>query len=101
MGNGRFVGGGTPIAPHADPADGEVDVVLSYALAPVKRFAYAVGVRMGRHGMRADVQTYRGRQVTVTGPAFRWNVDGELHGPAARRSWTVQPGALRFVAPEE
>jgi diacylglycerol kinase (ATP) len=100
VGNGRFVGGGTPIAPHADPGDGEVDVVLSYALAPVKRFAYAVGVRLGRHGMRQDVQTYRGKQVTVTGPAFRWNVDGELHGPDTRRSWRLRPGALRLLAPE-
>jgi diacylglycerol kinase family enzyme len=100
VGNGRFVGGGTPITPHADPGDGEVDVVLSYALAPVKRFAYAVGVRLGRHGMRQDVQTYRGKQVTVTGPAFRWNVDGELHGPDVRRSWRVRPGALRLFAPE-
>jgi diacylglycerol kinase (ATP) len=100
VGNGRFVGGGTPIAPHADPGDGEVDVVLSYALAPVKRFAYAVGVRLGRHGMRQDVQTYRGKQVTVTGPAFRWHVDGELHGPDTRRSWRLRPGALRVLAPE-
>lgn len=100
VGNGRFVGGGTPITPHADPADGEVDVVLSYALAPVKRFAYAVGVRLGRHGMREDVQTYRGKQVTVTGPAFRWNVDGELQGPDARRSWQVRPGALRLLVPQ-
>ena len=100
VGNGRFVGGGTPITPHADPADGEVDVVLSYALAPAKRFAYAVGVRLGRHGMREDVQTYRGKQVTVTGRPFRWNVDGELHGPDARRSWRVRPGALRLLVPE-
>lgn len=99
VGNGRFVGGGTPIAPDADPSDGEVDVVLSYALAPVKRFAYAIGVRLGRHGLRQDVQTYRGRQVTVTGPGFRWNVDGELKGPDTRRSWTLHPGALRFLAP--
>jgi diacylglycerol kinase family enzyme len=99
VGNGRFVGGGTPIAPDADPCDGLVDVVLSYALAPAKRFAYAFGVRMGRHGLRQDVQTYRGQRVTVTGPPFGWNVDGELHGPDTRRSWTVHAGALRFLAP--
>ena len=100
VGNGRFVGGGTPIAPEADPSDGEVDVVLSYALAPLKRFAYAVGVRLGRHSRRRDVELYRGRRVTVTGPAFRWNVDGELEGPDTSRSWTVHAGALRFLAPQ-
>jgi len=99
VGNGRFVGGGTPIAPEADLSDGAVDVVLSYALAPAKRFAYALGVRLGRHGLRQDVQTHRGRTVTVTGPPFRWNVDGELNGPDTRRSWTLRPGALRVLAP--
>ena len=99
VGNGRFVGGGTPIAPDADPCDGDVDVVLSYALAPAKRFAYAVGVRLGRHRRRNDVETYRGRRVTVSGRPFRWNVDGELGGPAGRRSWSVHPGALRLLAP--
>ena len=98
--NGRFVGGGTPIAPWADPGDGEVDVVLSYALAPAKRAAYAVWVRLGRHDRRRDVETYRGSRVEVSGPAFRWNVDGEIHGPEQRRSWRLRAGVLRFVAPQ-
>ena len=97
VGNGRFVGGGTPIAPEADPSDGEVDVVLSYALAPLKRFAYGLVVRLGLHSRRRDVETYRGSRVTVTGPAFRWNIDGELKGPDTRRSWTVEPGAALAV----
>jgi len=97
--NGQFVGGGTPIAPDADPGDGEVDVVLSYALAPIKRAAYAVWVRLGRHEHRRDVAMYRGRRVEVTGPPFMWNVDGEIEGPEARRAWTLRVGVLRFVVP--
>ncbi len=97
--NGRMVGGGTPIAPGADPGDGVVDVVLSYALAPVKRMAYAIGVRLGRHDRRRDVATYRGHRVEVSGPAFRWNVDGEIEGPATRQAWTLRAGVLRFRVP--
>ncbi len=97
--NGRFVGGGTPLAPDADPSDGLADVVLSYALAPGRRFGYAVLARFGRHPARADVETYRGRRVVVSGRSFRCNIDGELAEPVRQQAWSVAPGVLRFLAP--
>ncbi len=98
--NGRFVGGGTPIAPTADPGDGNAEVVLSYALAPAKRFAYAVLVRLGRHDRRRDVETYQACRIEVSSQRpFRWNVDGEIEGPERRRAWSVHSGVLRFRAP--
>ena len=94
VGNGRFVGGGTPLLPDADPSDGELDVAISYTESPRRRIAYAWHVRRGDHHRRDDVVYLRGTEVTVRGDTLACTSDGELSGPRSEHSWRLEPAAL-------
>jgi diacylglycerol kinase (ATP) len=96
---GRTIGGGAPLAPNADPADGVAEVVVSEATGPVARLGYGLHLRRGSHGSRPDVHAMRAHSVTVSGEPFSINADGEVSGPITRRTWTVRPRAWRFLAP--
>jgi diacylglycerol kinase family enzyme len=97
--NGRTIGGGTPLAPHAEPDDGLADVVVSAATGPIARLRYARLLRQGRHGEHPDVVLARGRTVELAGPRVPINSDGELGDGVSHRTWTVQPRAWRVLAP--
>jgi diacylglycerol kinase (ATP) len=99
VGTAPYVGGGTELAPHADPGDGRVDVVVSFAVSPLARLRYAVLLRMGRHLDDTDVVNLRATRVRVFGESFWCNADGELTGPFDSRTWTVEPGTLRLLVP--
>ena len=99
IGNGPTVGGGAEITPEADPENGGMDVMVSFAIGPVARFGYALGFRKGEHHHRTDVTYVRGRSVSVTGQDFYCSADGEVYGPERSRTWRVEPGALRMSLP--
>lgn len=99
IGNGRYVGGGAPLLPQADPSDGLLDVSVSYTKSARRRVAYAFSVRRGDHHRRDDVVYLRGTEVTVSGDALRCTSDGELTSPSTRYSWRVEPGAVRMFVP--
>jgi diacylglycerol kinase (ATP) len=100
IGNGPNVGGGAEITPEADPEDGRMDVMISFAVGPLARLGYALGFRRGEHHERRDVTYLRAAQVSVTGQSFYCSADGEVYGPERRRSWRVEPGALRMMLPQ-
>lgn len=97
--NGKYVGGGTPLAPDADPSDGQLDVVVSYAIGPAERLGYARDLREGTHVEREDVMTARGTTVTVHGEAFSCSADGEIEHGVTTRTWKLAPAALAMFAP--
>lgn len=99
IGNGAFVGGGTPLTPDADPGDGLVDVVVSFAVSAVKRLLYGVRLNRGTHGERDDVRLVRAASVRVTGSAFWCNADGELSGPFDEKSWQIERAAWTIIVP--
>jgi diacylglycerol kinase family enzyme len=99
IGNGATIGGGTPLAPDADPGDTRADVVVSFATGLPQRLRYAVQLRRGRHPAREDVLALRGRRITVSGEPTLVNTDGELGGVVTRRSWTVCPHCWRITVP--
>lgn len=99
IGNGRYVGGGAPLLPQADPSDGLLDVSVSYTESPRRRIAYAFSVRRGDHHRRDDVVYLRGTEVTVHGDALRCTSDGELTEPATHHSWRVEPAAVSVFTP--
>lgn len=99
VGNGCFVGGGTPLLPEADPSDGELDVAVSYTESPRRRIAYAWHVRRGDHHRRDDVVYLRGTTVSVHGDKLACTSDGELTGPRSEHSWRIEPAALTMYAP--
>lgn len=98
--NGIYVGGGTPLAPDADPTDGELDVLVSYALGATERLSYARDLKDGTHLGRDDVLTARGKTVSVHGEAFSCSADGEIEHGVTARTWNIEPAALAMFAPE-
>ncbi len=99
VGNGSFVGGGTPLLPQADPSDGELDVAVSYTESPRRRIAYAWHVRRGDHHRRDDVVYLRGAEISVHGDELACTSDGELSGPRSEHSWRIEPAALTMYVP--
>ncbi|MGA8852161.1 MAG: YegS/Rv2252/BmrU family lipid kinase [Aeromicrobium sp.] len=99
VGNGRYVGGGTLLLPEADPADGLLDIAISYPASPIRRIGYVLSLRSGQHVRRADVTYLRGSEMTVRGDAMPSTSDGELTDPRSDHSWRIVPGAWRLVMP--
>ncbi|MGY1726516.1 diacylglycerol/lipid kinase family protein [Geodermatophilus sp. SYSU D01062] len=97
--NGPTIGGGTALAPGADPGDGLADVVVSAATGPGARAAFAVALLAGRHPGRDDVVVVRGREVTVSGEPAGLDADGDLLPPAAARTWRLTPAAWSVSVP--
>lgn len=99
VGNGPTVGGGAEITPEANPEDGKMDVMISFAIGPLARIGYALRFRRGEHHERGDVKYLRGSTVSVTGQDFYCSADGEVYGPERHRTWHVERGAYRMVLP--
>ncbi len=98
--NGRFVAGGLPIAPKADPSDGLIDVILIPKRSVTETAVVAAQIMLGQHIARRHVIFRRCKKITVRSKPGMWfNVDGELVGnsPAA---FQIIPAALKFVVQE-
>lgn len=97
--NGRFAGHGIPIAPHADPFDGWIDVAVVRD-APVLKLSRLLPALL--RGEAPDDELFfveRGREVTVESEApVPYSVDGE-HAEARRATFRVQPAALQVLVP--
>lgn len=96
VGNGRFVGGGGALLPEADPSDGRLDVMVTYAGRRWRRVAYAWKLSKGVHHEHVDVVYRQATQVTVRGDDLPCTSDGELTEPAAEHSWRIEPGAMQM-----
>lgn len=99
--NGRFVAGGTPVAPEAVIDDGLLDIVL-VPEAPAGNIAVvAAQMLIGRHLTSEAIVFRRAAKVSfLSTPGMWFNVDGELVGndPAV---FEVIPSALQFIVPEQ
>ena len=101
VGNGATVGGGLPLNPGAQPADGKLDVIVSFAAGPLRRVSYGLDILRARHPERGDVLRRSCDTVTVAGEPFYTSADGEIYGPTPRRTWTLEQGALRMMLPKQ
>lgn len=99
VGNGRYIGGGAPLLPEADPADGLLDVAVSWSNPRLHRVAYAWRLRKGRHPQRDDVDYLKGTHVILVGEPQRGNLDGEICPPARWHEWRVEPAAMTMLLP--
>ena len=98
--NGRFVGGGTLIAPEASIDDGLLDIILIQK-RPAPELALLVAqVALATHLASDAVVFRRAAKLTVNSKPGMWfNVDGELVGNEPAR-FEILPRALRFVVPK-
>ena len=98
---GRSIGGGTPLAPQAEPDDGLADVVVSIATGPVARAAFAAALTSGDHVDRPDVLVLRGRQVSVSGGPVDLDADGEVEEGVPARTWRVRSHGWSVLVPPQ
>ncbi|MFN2508249.1 MAG: diacylglycerol kinase family protein [Chthoniobacterales bacterium] len=96
--NGRYVAGGTSIAPEASTEDGLLDVILIPQNSVVDIALVAAQMLMGTHLSSEGVVFHRAKKIAISSKPGMWfNVDGELVGnePA---TFEILPGALEFLA---
>jgi diacylglycerol kinase (ATP) len=97
--NGRYVAGGTLIAPEAAIDDGLLDIVLIPQRSAPELALLAAQVALGTHLTSDAIVFRRAAQLTVNSKPGMWfNVDGELVGNEPAR-FEILPRALRFIAP--
>ncbi len=97
---GPYEGGGMLVAPGADPADGQFDVVTIGAVGRLEMLTFSWRIRTGDHLRSLAVASRRTRSLTVRaldegGPLFL-QADGELLGRDPLR-FDLLPSAARFV----
>jgi diacylglycerol kinase (ATP) len=100
VGNGSMVGGGLALHPAAEPTDGKLDVIISFAAGPLRRVGYGMDLFRGRHLERPDVMRRSCGVLAASGEPFYTCADGEIDGPVERRVWRIEPGLLRMILPD-
>lgn len=94
--NGKFIGGGIPICPDADPADGLLDLVLIRHRARWQIPFYLPGLMMSRD-LKFKVTSHRRvSKVMIEGEQLRINIDGSIR-PMNKVEFTVRPASLRLI----
>jgi diacylglycerol kinase (ATP) len=96
--NGSHYGGGMRIAPHADAADGVLDLVVLGALGRAEMLRWLPTLYRGTHLLHPRVWTVRARRVTVESEtALPTHLDGECTS-STPLAITVCAGAVRLRA---
>jgi YegS/Rv2252/BmrU family lipid kinase len=94
-----FYGGAVPVAPAADPHDGQLDVVTFEFTGPATRVAALLAMKAGRHLDRPDVRHRLAREIDVeVAPTVEAYSDGDpiAHPPLRVR---VLPAAIKLLRP--
>jgi len=76
--NGKFFGGGIPIAPQADVGDGLFDIIVVDALARWKIPFYLPGLLTGKIQNYKVTKHYRSKTAALSADGMRLNLDGEI-----------------------
>ena len=99
--NGRTAGGGTVVAPHANPEDGLLDVVIVRSGSMLELTGVAARLIAGDYTTSDLVAHERARRVEVwSKPGMWFNVDGELLSKQ-RTVFSALPRAVRVVVGPE
>lgn len=98
VGNTQYYGGGIPVCPAADPADGLLDVTIVGDASRTDLIKILPSLRSGAHVDHPAVTTLRARQVAVSASGdWIGYADGERIGPLPLEINCV-PGALNIIA---
>lgn len=97
--NGRFAGHGMPIAPAADPGDGELDVAVILEGPATRLLGLAPALLAGEEPEDELFFSCRGREVRLRArEPIPLSIDGENRS-ASSAHFRVRPGALRVIVP--
>jgi diacylglycerol kinase (ATP) len=95
--NGRYTGGGMLVVPHADLADGFLDVLVVGDMSKLELLLALPRVYKGTHISRPKIILKRAAEIDIDpGQPMPLQIDGELVGEAPAR-FCVLPAALNVV----
>jgi YegS/Rv2252/BmrU family lipid kinase len=94
--NGRYIGGGIPICPKADPTDGKLDLVLIKHRSRWQIPFYLPGLMLSRDLQFKITKHRRVSRIMIEGENLRINIDGEIQ-PMKKAEFTVKPASLRLI----
>ena len=101
--NSRRFGAGIPLAPAADPGDGELDAVLIGPLGPLALMDAVFRLTREAHFGRREIEHHRVTSMTVGSlpgaggaPELLSEVDGDVVRWGAALTVSVAPGAVRI-----
>jgi diacylglycerol kinase (ATP) len=98
VGNTRYYGGGIPVCPQADPADGLLDITVVGKATRRDLLKILPSLRTGAHVDHPAVRTLRAREITITADGgWIGYADGERINPLPL-SLSCVPAALTVVA---
>ena len=97
-GNGRYIGGGIPIAPDATPDDGLLDVVIVNGMKKTRMLSVLLPLLKGRILSFPETEFIRAKALTISGKGMRLNIDGEIC-PIERADISIMPGKLLVLRP--
>jgi diacylglycerol kinase family enzyme len=96
--HGRYGGGGMLVAPHADPADGFLDIMIIGDVSKPDLLWSLPRVYKGTHLTHPKVTTKRAREIEIRADQqLPFQADGELLGETPARL-SVLPGLLTIAA---
>ncbi|NLP83858.1 diacylglycerol kinase [Microbacterium sp. CFH 90308] len=98
VGNGRTYGGGIPICPDADPADGLLDIVTVRPAGRLRLLRLLPRVYRGTHASVPEVTMRRARSARLSAPGVTAYADGDPIG-ALPLTIDVARGALTVFSP--
>ena len=94
--NGRFIGGGIPICPVAEIADGLLDLVLIKSRHRWQIPFYLPGLMLSRD-LRFRITSHRRvSSVLIEGKNLRINIDGDIQS-VSRAKFKIWPASLMLV----
>ncbi len=97
--NGRWHGGGMKLAPDADPADGEFDIVLIGDVGKLDFVTTSPKLYSGGHVGHHKVEVVRSSYVTIdAAEPIPLELDGEVAGTTPAR-FEIVPGGLKLRSP--
>lgn len=93
--NGRYIGGGIPIAPNADVTDGVFDILVVDAVPRWKIPYYFAALMAGKLHKHKIAHCYRTSKCLLASPGMRLNLDGEIL-PIDNTRFTCETDALQL-----
>ncbi|MBI2477367.1 MAG: diacylglycerol kinase family lipid kinase [Planctomycetia bacterium] len=94
--NGRYVGGGFPIAPTATLFDGKLSIVIIPVLPAVELLSAGLNYTLGRTPLE-PIKTIEAKRVHVSSqPELHFSIDGEPTR-AIEAAFEVEPGVVRMA----
>lgn len=94
--NGRFIGGGIPICPDANPSDGKLNLVMIRKVPRWKIPFYLPGLMLSRDLSFRITSHLLTESVTIRGKGLRFNIDGEIRR-IDEAHFQIHPGSLLLI----